>query len=54
MKRDVAIEEIRKTRYQISEKFSHDTRAIISHYRKLESKYAHRILMESTVKYLSK
>jgi len=48
MKKDPAIEKIRKTRHQISQKYGHDTRALIAHYRSLETKYADRILKEST------
>ena len=51
MKRDPAIEGIRKTRHEISEKHGHDTRAMITHYRSLEAKYARRIVKEPGAKY---
>ena len=51
MKRDPAIEMIRKTRHEISEKHGHDTQALIAHYRALEKKYAGRLVRESTVEY---
>ncbi len=47
MKKDPAIEAIRKTRREISRKFANDTRAIVSHYQSLERKYADRLLKES-------
>lgn len=49
MKKDPAIERIRKTRHEISEKHGHDTRALITHYRALETKYADRLVRESSV-----
>ena len=48
MRRDVAIDEIRQTRHEISERFGHDTRALIEHYQALESKYADRIIRSSS------
>ena len=54
MKKDPAIDKIRKTRHKISQKFEHDTRALIAHYRSLETKYANRIVKESKVEYPSK
>ena len=54
MKKDPAIEAIRKTRHEISEKHRHDTRALIAHYRALERKYADRIVRESTAEYTPK
>jgi len=54
MKKDPAIEKIRKTRHDISRKFAHDTRALIAHYRSLETKYADRIVRESGVEYSTK
>ncbi|NUM54065.1 MAG: hypothetical protein HUU46_10515 [Candidatus Hydrogenedentes bacterium] len=44
MRTDVAIEEIRQTRHEISERFGHDTYALIAHYQALESKYADRLV----------
>ena len=52
MKKDQAIEEIRSIRHEISEKFGHDTKALLDHYKELEKKYADRIL--STPYYLKK
>jgi len=54
MKRDPAIDEIRKIRHEISERYRHDTHALIAHYRALEKKYAGRLVRESTVEYSSK
>jgi hypothetical protein len=51
MKRDPAIEEVRKVRWGISRKFGHDTRALIAHYQTLESKYADRLVKESKTGY---
>ena len=51
MKKDPAIEKIRKTRHEISERYGHDTQALIAHYRALEKKYAGRLVRESTVEY---
>ena len=44
MKKDPAIEEIREVRHRISEKFGHDTKALLRHYRRLEKRFADRIL----------
>jgi len=54
MKKDPAIAAIRKTRHELSEKYGHDTRALIAHYRSLEPKYAGRLVRETTVEYPSK
>jgi len=54
MKKDPAIQEIRKTRREISRKFGHDTRALIAHYRSLEAKYADRLVRESAAEYSTK
>lgn len=51
MKRDPAIENIRKTRHEISERYGHDTQALIAHYRALEKKYSGRMVKESAVEY---
>jgi hypothetical protein len=53
MKKDPAIEKIRKTRLDISDKYGHDTHALIAHYRALEKKYAGRMVRESPVEYSS-
>ncbi len=47
MKNGPTIDAIRKTRHEISEKFGHDTHALIAHYRSLEAKYADRMVKES-------
>ena len=47
MKKDPAIETIRKTRHKISQKYGHDTQALLAHYRSLEKKYAHRLVREA-------
>lgn len=49
--KDPAIEEIRRTRHQISEKYGHDTRALLAHYRSLETKYADRLVKDSTTEH---
>ncbi len=54
MKTDPAIDQIRKTRREISQKYGHDTRALIAHYRSLETKYADRIVKESVAEYSTK
>ena len=38
-----AIEEIRKTRHEISAKHHHNTKELLEHYKQLESKYSDRI-----------
>ncbi len=47
MKPDAAIGEIREVRHRISERFGHDTKAFLDHYRALEKKYKDRMLSES-------
>ncbi len=54
MKKDPVIDKIRKTRHDISQKYGHDTRALIAHYRSLETKYADRIVKESSAEYSTK
>lgn len=46
MKKDRAIEEIRKVRHMISKQFNNDTKSILEHYKELESKYGNRILKD--------
>ena len=53
MRTDVAIEEIRQTRHEISERFGHDTYALIAHYQSLESKYADRLVKSPSREYSS-
>ncbi|MBI5187432.1 MAG: hypothetical protein HZA01_17125 [Nitrospinae bacterium] len=38
-----AIEEIRKTRHEISSRHHHNTKELLEHYKQLESKYSDRI-----------
>lgn len=51
MKKDPAIDSIRKTRQAISKKCGHDTQALLARYRSLESKYADRIVKEDPSTY---
>ena len=46
MKKDPLIDEIRAVRHRISERFGHDTKALMDHYRELEKKYSSRMLRE--------
>ncbi len=48
------IEEIRRTRHQISAKYHHDTRELLEHYKQLERKYSDRIYSKKMVKENSK
>ena len=45
-----AIDEIRKTRHEISEKYHHNTKELIDHYQELEKKYSDRIYNNSKKK----
>lgn len=54
MKQDIAIKEIRGVRHKISEKYGHDTKALLDHYKKLESKYSSRMLHEPRSEYSGK
>lgn len=40
---DEALDEIREVRHKISERFGHDTKAILDHYKTLEAEYSDRI-----------
>jgi len=51
MKQDIAIKEIRRVRHKISEKYGHDTKALLDHYKELESKYSSRMLHEPQGEY---
>lgn len=44
MKTIQPIDEIRAIRQKISAEFGHDTKSLLKHYKKLEKKYANRIL----------
>lgn len=46
MKSDPVIDEIRAVRHRISERFGHDTHALVEHYRQMEKDYADRMLTE--------
>ena len=46
MKKDEAIEDIRRTRREISRRFGHDTQALIAHYKELQKKYANRLVAD--------
>ena len=46
MKSDAAIEDIRRTRREISRRFGQDTKAMIAHYQDLQKKYADRLAAE--------
>jgi hypothetical protein len=46
MTTDPAIDAIRKTRHEISRRFGHDTKALIDHYKKMQEKYADRLVAE--------
>ncbi len=48
MLHDEAIDEIREVRHQISERFGHDTKAILDHYKSLESEYSDRMVSEGS------
>ena len=48
MSEDVLIDEIRAVRRRISERFGHDTRALLAHYKSLEAKYKDRILRSAS------
>ncbi len=49
MKKDAAIEEIRRTRHEISAEYDHDIRKLLDHYQSMETEYADRMLGESGV-----
>jgi hypothetical protein len=46
MKQDIAIDEIREVRHRISEKFGHDTKALLEYYRELEKRHKDRMLSD--------
>ena len=46
MKKDTAVDEIRAVRHKISERFGHDTRALLDYYREMERKYKGRVLKD--------
>ena len=51
MKKDPAVESIRKTRHEISKKCGHDTQALLERYRSQEAKYADRMVKEKPSTY---
>ncbi|HIJ72585.1 MAG TPA: hypothetical protein HPP83_00655 [Candidatus Hydrogenedentes bacterium] len=52
MNNDPAIEDIRRTRREISKRFGHDTKALIAHYEKLQKKYADRLVAAPSTVYV--
>lgn len=46
MKDDALITRIRETRHGISERYGHDPRKIIEHYRELQKKYEGRLVID--------
>ncbi len=44
MKEDPIIDEVRRVRHRISEKFNHDPRKLVEHYLKLQERHKDRIL----------
>ena len=48
MKSDPAIDDIRRTRREISRRFGHDTKALVAHYQELQKKYADRLVAKPT------
>ena len=45
-----AIEEVRKTRHEISANYHHNTKELLEHYKQQESKYSARIYGKTAVK----
>ena len=50
MLHDEAIDEIREVRHKISERFGHDTKAILDHYKSLEAEYSDRMISKGSQK----
>lgn len=50
MKKDILIEEIRKTRKRISRAYGHDSHRLAKHYQELEKHYAGRFLSDKKAK----
>jgi len=50
MKRDPVVDEVRAVRHRISERFGHDTKALMDHYRQLERQYSNRMLREPALR----
>ena len=48
MKKDIAIDEIRAVRHRISERFGHNTKALLDYYREMEKRYKNRILADTS------
>ncbi len=46
MKEDPIIDEVRKVRHRISERFAHDPHKLVEHYIKLQERHKDRILTE--------
>jgi hypothetical protein len=49
MKKDSAIAEVRDIRHRISARYGHDTRALLTHYKELQKRFADRMLKEPHV-----
>jgi hypothetical protein len=47
MKRDIAIDEIRQVRHRISERYGHNTRLLLKHYKELEKRFESRLVKET-------
>ena len=43
---DPAIEEVRRTRHQISEQLNHDPAKLVEHYKKLQQEYGDRLVVD--------
>lgn len=46
---DPTIDRIRKVRHQVSKQCSHDAKKLIDHYKKLQEKYADRMVQKRTI-----
>lgn len=46
---DPVIDEIREVRHQISERFGHDPKRLVEHYKKLQERHKERLLRSSEV-----
>ena len=44
MKLDPAIAEIRKVRHEISKEFDHNTKALLDHYKEMETEFGDRLI----------
>lgn len=53
MRKDAALDQVRKARRKISRKYGNDTRSLLAHYRALEPKFAARMVRESAGEYFA-